>query len=343
MIPQITNSANPAPGHRQSNGLCSGSQVPISPNTRFCRGCSAVPRSQQVLNASAQALHGRRISLVPVSLARSRQRNHRSWYFLSLPEGRLPIIYSSRDIFPHHFWKCKWSHMVAFSIRYWLENKLQFETPDVLDLIFWPYVCIFNDDSFLNLSGNSESIYHAGREINWVSEQSHSSFRRVVFQLIVTLSSAWSVQKAPGICYFLYMAFQLSIGNQFSSLKNRCLIYFFHWIKPKAFLGALNWEFHFWSKFLEDSITRDSNLLGINATGLTFSEDPMTIRRSTSFLSYFMARWNCSGKFSPKNTISGFMIARGSSGGHLGHLGTTCSTTAAATTIQGCTLENLRF
>lgn len=90
-------------------------------------------------------------------------------------------------------------------------------------------------------------------------------------------------------------------------------------------LEFLNWEFHFWSKFLKESITRDSHLLGINATGLTLSEDPMTMRRSTSFLSYFMARWNCSGRFSPKNTMSGFMMASGSSGGQRGQRGTTCT------------------
>lgn len=49
------------------------------------------------------------------------------------------------------------------------------------------------------------------------------------------------------------------------------------------------------------------------------------MRRSTSSLSYFMALWNCSGKFSPKKTISGFMIASGSSAGHLGQRGTTCT------------------
>lgn len=90
-------------------------------------------------------------------------------------------------------------------------------------------------------------------------------------------------------------------------------------------LEFLNWEFHFWSKFFKESITRDSHLLGINATGLTLSEDPMTMRRSTSFLSYFMARWNCSGRFSPKNTMSGFMMASGSSGGQRGQRGTTCT------------------
>lgn len=51
----------------------------------------------------------------------------------------------------------------------------------------------------------------------------------------------------------------------------------------------------------------------------------MTIRRSTSSLSCFIALWKNSGRFSPKNTMSGFIIARGISGGHLGHRGTTCN------------------
>jgi hypothetical protein len=33
--------------------------------------------------------------------------------------------------------------------------------------------------------------------------------------------------------------------------------------------------------------------------------------------------WNSAGRLSPKNTMSGFMIARSVSAGHLGHLGIT--------------------
>jgi len=66
-----------------------------------------------------------------------------------------------------------------------------------------------------------------------------------------------------------------------------------------------------------------ANILGIRATGRTLSEEPMTIKRSTSSLSCFMARWNISGRFSPKKTMSGFMIAMGISG-QCGQRGTTC-------------------
>ncbi len=69
----------------------------------------------------------------------------------------------------------------------------------------------------------------------------------------------------------------------------------------------------------------EQNVLGMRATGRTLSEEPMTIKRSTSSLSCFMALWNISGRFSPKKTMSGFMIARGISG-HRGHRGTTCRT-----------------
>lgn len=61
----------------------------------------------------------------------------------------------------------------------------------------------------------------------------------------------------------------------------------------------------------------------MRATGRTLSEEPMTIKRSTSSLSCFMALWNISGRFSPKKTMSGFMIAKGISG-HRGQCGTTC-------------------
>lgn len=63
-------------------------------------------------------------------------------------------------------------------------------------------------------------------------------------------------------------------------------------------------------------------VLGMRATGRTLSEEPMTIKRSTSSLSCFMALWNISGRFSPKKTISGFMIAKGISG-HREQWGTT--------------------
>ena len=62
-------------------------------------------------------------------------------------------------------------------------------------------------------------------------------------------------------------------------------------------------------------------LLGIKATGLTLSEDPMTISRSHSSLSAAIWLWNSSGKLSPKNTISGFITASGVSAGHWGHSG----------------------
>lgn len=65
------------------------------------------------------------------------------------------------------------------------------------------------------------------------------------------------------------------------------------------------------------------HILGIRATGRTFREDPITIRRSTSSLSCFIALWNNSGRFSPKKTMSGFIIAKEMSG-HLGQWGTTC-------------------
>lgn len=57
-----------------------------------------------------------------------------------------------------------------------------------------------------------------------------------------------------------------------------------------------------------------TNILGMRATGRTLSEEPMTIKRSTSSLSCFMALWNISGRFSPKKTMSGFMMAMGISG-----------------------------
>ena len=46
----------------------------------------------------------------------------------------------------------------------------------------------------------------------------------------------------------------------------------------------------------------------MRATGRTFNEDPMTISRSHSSLSLAMAWWNASGRPSPKNTMSGFMM-----------------------------------
>lgn len=47
---------------------------------------------------------------------------------------------------------------------------------------------------------------------------------------------------------------------------------------------------------------------GIRATGRTFKDDPITIRRSQSSLSLAIASWKASGSPSPKKTISGFII-----------------------------------
>lgn len=47
---------------------------------------------------------------------------------------------------------------------------------------------------------------------------------------------------------------------------------------------------------------------GINATGRTFNDEPITISRSHSSLSLAIASWKASGRPSPKNTMSGFMI-----------------------------------
>lgn len=63
--------------------------------------------------------------------------------------------------------------------------------------------------------------------------------------------------------------------------------------------------------------------LGMSATGRTLSEDPMTMSRSHTSLSCSIWRWNSLGRLSPKNTMSGFMIAIGSVGGHWGHRGIT--------------------
>lgn len=54
--------------------------------------------------------------------------------------------------------------------------------------------------------------------------------------------------------------------------------------------------------------TSDGSELGISATGLTFSELPITKSKSHLFLSSVTASWNESGSPSPKNTMSGFMI-----------------------------------
>lgn len=85
--------------------------------------------------------------------------------------------------------------------------------------------------------------------------------------------------------------------------------------------GTLNnWLLHAHHR---EEIHSEQNILGMRATGRTFSEEPMTIKRSTSSLSCFMALWNISGRFSPKKTMSGFMIAKGISG-HRGQCGTNC-------------------
>ena len=53
---------------------------------------------------------------------------------------------------------------------------------------------------------------------------------------------------------------------------------------------------------------------GMRATGRTLRLEPITISKSASDLSSVMAWWKCSGKPSPKNTISGFMTAMGGEG-----------------------------
>lgn len=51
-------------------------------------------------------------------------------------------------------------------------------------------------------------------------------------------------------------------------------------------------------------------LLGIRATGRTFKDDPITINKSQLFLSSSIALWKLSGRPSPKNTMSGFIIPK---------------------------------
>lgn len=46
----------------------------------------------------------------------------------------------------------------------------------------------------------------------------------------------------------------------------------------------------------------------MRATGRTFNDDPITINKSQLFLSSSIALWKLSGRPSPKNTISGFII-----------------------------------
>lgn len=46
---------------------------------------------------------------------------------------------------------------------------------------------------------------------------------------------------------------------------------------------------------------------GINATGRTFNDDPITIKRSHSSLSMVIESWNSADNPSPKKTISGFI------------------------------------
>lgn len=50
---------------------------------------------------------------------------------------------------------------------------------------------------------------------------------------------------------------------------------------------------------------------GISATGLTFSELPMTMSRSQTSLSFAIIWWKSSGRLSPKKTISGLMTLAG--------------------------------
>lgn len=70
-------------------------------------------------------------------------------------------------------------------------------------------------------------------------------------------------------------------------------------------------------------VENNSGLLGMRATGLTLSEEPMTMSRSHSSLSAAILLWKCSGKPSPKKTISGFMTAFWWVGEHLGQRGIT--------------------
>lgn len=46
----------------------------------------------------------------------------------------------------------------------------------------------------------------------------------------------------------------------------------------------------------------------MRATGRTFKDDPITINKSQLFLSSSIALWKLSGRPSPKNTMSGFII-----------------------------------
>jgi len=48
----------------------------------------------------------------------------------------------------------------------------------------------------------------------------------------------------------------------------------------------------------------------MRATGRTLSDDPITISKSQLFLSSSIALWKLSGRPSPKNTISGFIIPK---------------------------------
>ena len=65
-------------------------------------------------------------------------------------------------------------------------------------------------------------------------------------------------------------------------------------------------------------------LLGIRATGRTLSEEPITIKRSQFCLSSAICWWNSSGKLSPKNTMSGFMMPSSFWSEQTGHFGITC-------------------